>query len=147
MKATGTLHAQRQITLNAAPDAVWQRIGDFNGLHAWHPAVSGSRLLAGNNNQAGAERLLTLGNGATISERLLEHSDVERLYRYAILESPLPVRDYQSLLRVEAAPDGQALVTWQGEFVAQGVSDEEALGVVEGIYGGGFDQLRQVFSA
>jgi len=145
--ATSSLHAQRQITLNATPDEVWQRVGDFNGLNLWHPAVSASRLLAGSNNQAGAERLLTLGNGATISERLLEHSDSHKLYRYAILESPLPVRDYQSSLRVEPAPGGQALATWQGVFVAHGASDDEALAVVEGIYSGGLDQLRQLFAS
>lgn len=145
--ATSSLHAQRQITLNATPDEVWQRIGDFNGLHLWHPAVNASQLLAGSNNQAGAERLLTLGNGATIHERLLEHSDSQRLYRYGIIESPLPVRDYQSLLRVEPAPDGQALVTWQAEFVADGASDEEVLAVVEGIYADGLHQLRQLFAS
>lgn len=147
MKATGTQHAQRQITLNATPDEVWLRIGDFNGMNTWHPAVSASQLLSGEVNQPGAERLLTLGNGATISECLLEHSDSERLYRYGIIESPLPVRDYESLLRVESAPGGQALVTWQGRFVAQGMSDEEALEVVEGIYAGGLDNLRQLFCA
>lgn len=146
MNARGTLHAQRQIILNAGPDEVWQRVGDFNGLDLWHPAVSGSQLLKGNNNEVGAERLLTLDNGATISERLLEHSDTQRLYRYGMLDSPLPVKDYESLLRVEPASGGKALVSWQGLFVADGASDEQAVDIVEGIYAGGLDQLAQLFA-
>ncbi|MGE8407113.1 MAG: SRPBCC family protein [Pseudomonas sp.] len=143
--AGAALQAERQVTLNASPAEVWETVGNFNGLHAWHPGVTNSELRKGSNNQVGAERLLTLGNGATISERLVGYSDSDRQYRYIILESPLPVRDYTSTLRVDSAANGQSRVTWNATFNAVGVSDDEAIKVIDGVYDGGLEQLGRQF--
>ena len=64
----GELSVQREMTIDRAPATVWKMVGDFNALDVWHPAVTRS-IATGNTH--GATRLLTLGNGATISEKLL----------------------------------------------------------------------------
>jgi len=138
--------AQGEVTLRASADLVWRIVGNFNGLHLWHPAVTGSELSAGSNNAVGAERLLTLDGGGTISERLLAWSDSERRYRYCILESPLPVSGYESEVCVEDLGEGRCRVVWSGTFAAAGVADGQAVEVVRGVYAGGLDYLREQFA-
>lgn len=137
---------QGEVRLQASAEAVWRIVGNFNGLHVWHPAVTGSELVAGRNNEVGAERLLALDGGGNIKERLLAWSDSERSYRYCILESPLPVSGYESEVRVEDLGEGGCRVVWSGWFEAAGVSDGQAVEVVQGIYEGGLGYLRQQFA-
>ncbi|MDU9393898.1 SRPBCC family protein [Pseudomonas sp. zfem002] len=138
--------AQGEVTLKASADLVWQIVGNFNGLQVWHPAVTGSQLTAGDNNEVGAERLLALDGGGTIKERLLDYSSSERRYRYCILDSPLPVSGYESVVRVEDSGDGRCRVVWSGSFAAQGVSDGQAAEIVQGIYDAGLGYLREQFA-
>ncbi|WP_054342903.1 SRPBCC family protein [Neptunomonas antarctica] len=94
--AAGTLEVEESIMVNANPAAVWALAGNFNGLDRWHPAIAKSH-------QAEDVRTLTLQDGATITERLTNYNAQGQHYSYAITSDPLPVKDYQSTLRVESA--------------------------------------------
>ena len=75
------------LTVKGAPDAVWQKIGDFCAIKDWHPAVKGCVV----SDEGGVTfRTLTLADGGSIKEKLLEKTATS--YSYEIIESPLPVR-------------------------------------------------------
>tara|TARA_R110002049_G_scaffold18749_5_gene71292 strand:- start:2010 stop:2501 length:492 start_codon:yes stop_codon:yes gene_type:complete len=139
----GDLNVSKEVTVNASPDTTWKMIGDFNHLDVWHPVVVSSELMHDGNNHM---RLLTLGNGATITEKQISHNDVERSYTYAILTSPLPVADYVSTISVSAAADGKSTVTWSSSFDASGASDEDAVNAISGVYDAGLNSLDKHFN-
>jgi len=139
----GNLNVSKEVTVNASPDTTWKMIGDFNHLDVWHPVVVGSVLTHGKTNDT---RLLTLGNGATITEKQVSRNDTERSYTYAIVESPLPVADYVSTISVTPAADGKSTVTWSSSFDANGGTDEEAVNAITGIYEAGLNNLDKHFN-
>jgi mxaD protein len=150
LAAAPTLEATQSITIKASPDKVWAAVKDFDGLGTWHPAVAKDVIVAGKNNEVGAERLLTLGDGGTIREKLLAWDAKDRSFRYSILEGVLPVSDYTSTLSVKEAAGGQSTVTWSGTFKrkdtgdapAANANDETATTTMNGVYKGGLDNLK-----
>lgn len=104
------------LTFRSAPDAVWDKISDFNGLHTWHPTVAKSEIVSGSSNKEGAVRLLTLKGGGTITEKLLAYDHEGRSFTYEILEGVLPVTSYVSTVAVKPGNDGGSVVAWKGSF-------------------------------
>ena len=123
---------------SASAEQTWNLIGGFNALSDWHPAVEQSQLEAD-----GSIRKVTLGDGTTIFEKLEHHSEESRECRYSIVESPLPVVNYLATLKVSALGEGSQ-VEWSGQFEPLGVSESEAVGLVEGIYRDGLDNLKEL---
>lgn len=145
VQAAESLQVSKDITVNAQAATVWKMIGNFNGLDVWHPVVIGSEITSGKNDELGSVRKLTLGNGATISEKLLAYSGDGKQYRYQILESPLPVQNYVSSLTVSDAGEGKTKITWQSTFQAKGVADEEAVQAITGVYDAGLNHVQAIF--
>ena len=127
------------VDLDAAPDEVWKLIGGFNALPDWHPAVEKSEL-----EEEGQMRTRSLAGGGTITEKLIKKSDQERLYSYSIENSPLPVSNYTSTIRVRDE-GGKTQVEWSSEFNPMGVPENDAVDVIRGIYQAGFDNLNKIF--
>ena len=124
-------------------DDVWKLIGGFNGLPDWHPAVEESET---DGDGEGSVRKLTLAGGGTIVERLERLEDDERQYTYSITDSPLPVSNYVATIRVRDDGDGTAsLVEWSSEFQPAGVSESDAVKVIQEIYSAGLENLKKIF--
>lgn len=126
-------------SLNVSADQVWQMIGHFNALPDWHPAVEKSEL-----KEQGQTRTLSLAGGGTIVEKLEEKDDRSRTYTYSIVDSPLPVKNYTSTIKVTGEGDS-AIVEWSSEFDAAGVGDNDAMKAIEGVYQAGLDNLKKMF--
>ena len=124
--------------LEASADDVWRMIGGFNALPDWHPGVEKSEL-----KKEGQERVLSLAGGGKIVERLEKLSETEREYSYQISESPLPVANYKSTIKVKDGDDG-CTVEWSSDFEAVG-GDNEAMKAIEGVYQTGLDNLKKMF--
>lgn len=140
----GPLTVEREMTIDKAPATVWKLVGDFNALDVWHPAVASSTATGA---KPGATRLLTLGNGATISEKLLARDPAKYSYSYAILKSPLPVKNYKSTLRLSPTADGKTLMKWSSTFEANGADDAKAQEVIQGIYDAGLAKVAANFKS
>ena len=117
--------------------AVWAKVGDFCGIAKWHPALKGCTL---SQKDGATYRLLDLGGGATVLEKLVSRDDAKRSYTYSIVEGVLPVQNYVSTLTVAEAGAGSK-ITWTGKFDAKGASDAEAAKVISGVYKAGQDVL------
>ncbi len=140
MSDNGDLSVSHQQNFAKSADDLWIALGDFNGLNNWHPAVSGSEL-TGSGTQPGDVRVLTLADGAMITEQLQSYDSSGMSYSYSIEESPLPVKNYLSSISVQALSDDSALVTWSSTFDADGAGDEEAKAIIKGIYEAGLSSL------
>lgn len=143
--AAGDLSVTKSIELDAAPTTVWKMIGGFNHLDVWHPVVTGSEL-QGKGMKPGDIRVLSLANGASITEKLIAHSDEQKTYTYAITESPLPVKDYVSTITVSTASDGKSQVEWRSTFNANDAPDSKAVETITGIYDAGLNTLAKHFN-
>jgi len=141
--ATGSLSVEEQIVLEAKPTEVWMAIGRFGGLHEWHPAAKGVAL-HGTGKQAGDTRIIDLGDGASITEVLVDHDDATMSYSYVITASPLPVAGYRSTLRVMADGAGTR-VAWSSTFDANGASAADAEAAIAGVYTAGLGALQERF--
>ena len=122
--------------LDAPADTVWEKIGKFEGLADWHPAVVEVQVEDG-----GKTRRLKLVGGNELVERLVE--DGEGSYTYQIVEGPLPVEDYTATIKVEPA-DGGSKLTWSSKFEPVGDA-MAARSAIEGIYQAGLDSVGKLF--
>ena len=125
--------------LNVSADEAWRLIGGFNALPDWHPSVEKSELT-----EEGQTRTLSLAaGGGTIVEKLERMDDGSRTYSYSIVDSPLPVADYRSTIKVSGEGDDCTL-EWSSEFEPVG-GENEATDAVREIYQAGFDNLKKMF--
>jgi mxaD protein len=152
LAAAPWLHASDTVSIDAPASKVWSTVKDFNGLNTWHPALASDEIVEGTNNKVGAVRVLTLKGGGTVKEKLLAFDDKGRTFKYAIVESVLPVSHYTSVLVVKSAGKGKSTVTWSGHFKrkntgdkpADGENDKAAVDTANSVYSGGLDNLKKM---
>lgn len=125
--------------VEASADAVWDLLRDFGGVQRFSPAIEKCTV---EGEGIGAVRTLTMPGGLSIQERLEAFDDTGRRLQYAITSGPLPMENY--LATIEVREDGDACaIDWSSTFDAKGVSDEQAVGMVEGIYTGGIQGIKK----
>lgn len=130
-------------------EQVWERIRDFNGMPKWHPRIRESRIEnAEPSDRIGCIRNFQLQSGDTIREQLLGLSDYDMFYTYAILESPMPLQNYVSTLRLTRVTDGEhTFGEWSAEFDCAPEKEQDLVtGVGTNVFQGGFDALKRHFS-
>ena len=151
LAARQPLKVTEHIDISAPPAKVWEAVRDFDSL-AWHPAVGSTTLDKGTKDKRGAVRTVTTKDGAKLVEELLSHQDSTRSLKYRIIDSPLPVSDYVSTLKVKAAKGGSR-VEWSSTFKrkdekpAEGADNVGAKKAVAGIYTSGLGALKQQLEA
>jgi mxaD protein len=153
--AAPELHVKKTITIALPADQVWNASKNFNGLNTWHPALASDEIVSGSNNTVGAVRLLTLKGGGTIKEKLLAFDETGHRFRYAIVESVLPVSHYSSTFVVTSLAPDKTLVTWSGRFKRKDVgdspadtdNDKAAVDAITGVYTSGLDNLKKIVEA
>jgi len=138
----GAAEVSRSITVQADASTVWQSVGPFCAIRDWHPAIE---TCAEEKIGGAMHRRLGTADGAEFLEEQLAHDDAAMSYSYAIIESPLPVQDYESTISVDESGDG-AVITWESTFEPNGVTAEEATTIVAGIYDAGLEALQQHFA-
>lgn len=155
-KGPQQLEVEEYVNINAAPEAVWDKIRNFGGLDQWHPAVAKVEVVEGENNKVGAIRVLTLKDGGTVRERLLKYSDREREMKYSIVEGVLPVSSYVSEIEVKRGKTpGTSVVEWEGKFKRKdgsdnpktGEDDKAALDTMRGVYKSGLEHLKKLMES
>ncbi len=124
-------------------DAVWAVVSDFGGIHKYMRGMAPAQCQG---EGLGAERALAMGD-QTVVERCTWLDDAAHHLGYTVLEAgPLPVDRYVAAVRLEADGDG-TLVDWSSSFEPRGVSEEEAVKTIEGVYRGGIKGFAKFLSA
>jgi hypothetical protein len=120
--------------------ALWAQFGGWCAIAEWHPAVKSCE----ESKEGDAEfRTLTLQDGGKIKEKLVDKGASS--YRYAIVESPLPVKNYEAQFTV--TPDDDDLdevnIVWAATYdAADGKDDTEARKTIDGIFKAGIDNIK-----
>lgn len=132
----------RTVKVNASAEQAWEVIGPFCAIADWYPGIDSceEETIDGTTHR----RLIT-ADGGQFLEKLLAHDDGGMSYSYAIVEGPLPVAGYSSTMSVTEA-GGETIITWESTFEPDGVSEDEAVEVITGVYDGGLEALRQHFA-
>lgn len=128
------------VAMNA--DSLWQAIGSFAAIGEWHPMME--KVEADGENKGSTRRLQLVG-GAQILERLEEVSPTERLYRYSIIRSPLPISDYVSEIRVKDNGDGTSTVEWTSDFSVNNANESDVVKTLQSVYQAGLDNLQKMY--
>ncbi len=138
----------RSTILDQPTDAVWEVLRDFNGHDRWHPVVDTSQIERGeSSDRIGCVRRFKLTDGGELRERLLTLSDMEQSYSYCLLDTPIPLFNYVSHVRLLPVTDGERTFwQWESTFsTPKGREDELTELVGDGIYGDGFTAIRNHF--
>jgi mxaD protein len=150
--APKTLKVVKTADIQAPVEKVWNAIKDFDSLNKWHPTFVKDEIVKGDNNKPGAVRKLTIKDGPSFTEELLAFDEATHSYRYRIIESPLPLRDYVSHISVKPGPKGGSHVTWSGTFKRKSTADsppeaendDAATKLITGVYEGGLANLKKM---
>jgi carbon monoxide dehydrogenase subunit G len=119
------------VTVGAAPDAVWVKVGDFGGLGEFLPGIDSFRL-------EGDERVIGIF-GMEVRERLLSRDDATRTLSYSVIDG-LPLESHKATLSVEPEGDGSK-VTWAYE-----VEPAEMAALLNDNYKAALAALAAIFS-
>ena len=135
----------RSTVMENPVEEVWEILRDFNGHDQWHPAVRESHVERGeSSDRVGCVRKFKLEDGSELREQLLTLSDLEQTYSYCLLDTPIPLFNYVSHVRLYPVTDTDHTIwEWEGRFdTPEGQEDELAELVGSGIYEAGFDAIR-----
>jgi len=130
-------------TIAAPASKVWELLGDFGGVTKWGGAMLQSCSVEGVG--VGAVRRIGLPGGAEIAERCEAYDAIGRSLTYSIVgKSPIPIKNYESTCSVVETGENECRVDWNGHFEPDGVAEEQAQGMVRGIYVGGITAVRKL---
>lgn len=143
----GSLAVGKKAEINVDPKAMdaerarlWKQFGGWCAISEWHPAVAKCE-----ESKEGADtfRTLTLKDGGKIKEKLLE--SVDNRYKYAIIESPLPVKNYEAQFALTPDDDDEDEINfaWSAVFdPADGKDPKDSRGVIDGIFKAGMENIK-----
>ena len=133
-------------TVLAAPiEVVWEVLRDFNGHDRWHPAVATSEIERGRDaDRVGSIRRFKLTDGSELREQLLTLSDAETAYSYCLFDTPVPLFNYVSHLRLLPVTDtDHTFWEWEGRFDTPADQHDAMVRMVgTDIYEAGFGAIR-----
>jgi Polyketide cyclase / dehydrase and lipid transport len=134
------LEVKKKINAPALSPKVWEIAGGFCAIKDWHPLVADCKETKEGD---ATIRTLSLKDGGSIKEKLLESDDTS--YSYEIIESPLPVKNYQAKFWIEEderSPD-RTTIHWDATFDANGASDDDATKKISDIFFAGLKGIKQ----
>ena len=121
--------------------ALWKQFGGWCSIKDWHPAVAKCDESKDGDTTL---RTLTLKDGGVVKEKLLE-STANR-YRYAIIESPWPIKNYEAQFTL--TPDDDDLdevnFAWSAVFDPNGKPDKEVRALIDGVIKAGMDNIKKL---
>jgi carbon monoxide dehydrogenase subunit G len=110
---------RKEISIDAAPEKVWDAVRDFGALH--------ERLVPGfvaDCRMDGEDRIVTFASGAVMREVLIDLDDEERRLVWSIVDGPY--RHHNGAAQVFAEGDGSRFV-WTTDLLA----DDEVVKITE----------------
>jgi hypothetical protein len=114
-------------------DSMWRDLGSFQGIARWHPMLQSA---VGQGEDPGATRILEALDGQKWTERLTAMEPSQRLYRYEVASTDLPIADFRGEFFVRDGGPHKCTVVWTALFTVT-ASDEKAIS----------DTVREFFRA
>lgn len=138
--AWSTLNTYESVTVNAPPARAWATVNRWDALQSWCPAFEKTEIVSGGTD-VGSVRAITLANGPTFTEELLALDGPGMSLRYKIIDSPLPIVEYVSGMRVVSVAKGTSEIIWYSSYKRRAkdnpgpdANDEAMQKLVGGLY-------------
>lgn len=143
--------AEETVQIKRAPADVWKRIGDFDSLSTWNPAVKESTVSKGN--EPGSERKVVLANGGELVDNLDSWDATAMTYTYRLYQENVEafaVSYYTAELTVAPSEAGSE-VKWTARYYRgdthndppENLNDEAAAKAIHDYYRAGLDALKR----
>lgn len=136
------IEVERSVNIDIPPATLWDRIGAYDAIAAWHPGIAAAILSTVDGR---TRRTLTLIDDAVLIEDRLDDGSDPYAYEYEIVDGPVPVANYQARFAVFSHGQG-SIVTWSGRFDAKGIDETQAKHLVAGIYAAGLTAIADLAS-
>lgn len=109
---------QKEILINASPDAVWSALREFGALHTRLAKgfVTDTRLV-----DEGRKRIVTFSNGSTAQEILVGLDDGLKRIAYAVVESA-QITQHSASAQVFDAGENQSRFVWTTDLLPDAVA-------------------------
>lgn len=111
------IRLRNAVDVHAAPNDVWQVLGDLAATTEWLPGTIAARM-------EGDTRICTTVDGFDIREQISDYSDERRTYRFKHLAVPVPIRDSEGVFTVKAGSNDGATVVLESSFEAADAAHE-----------------------
>lgn len=145
--AAGKLKVTEEGDLNVNADKVWSVIGDFGGLTKFMGGGNMKLELTGTSTDAGSTRTLSMDNGFSITEALVDYDAENRSYSYIAINGGGSVKNYLSTLHVEPTGKNSCKIIWSATFdPKEGADDATAKQGMSNIYKGAIAGIQKYFS-
>lgn len=128
--------------IDGSTDEVWDIVSNFNGLDSFVEAVTNCKTKGSG---VGTVRTLTLQDGGKVKEKLDSLDTDEKVLRYSIVESPMPIENYSGTMQVRELENGQSKFIWSSTFEAAEGTEEDMKEALEGLYSLGVKGLQNKF--
>jgi hypothetical protein len=135
-----TLNTYASVRVNAPAERAWATINRWDALQSWCPAFEKTEIVSGGTD-VGSIRALTVVKGPTFTEELLAVDPSAMSLRYKIVESPLPIVEYVSGMRVVSVAEGTSDIIWVGSYKRRAkdnpgpdANDEAMMKFIGGLY-------------
>ena len=123
-------------------DAVrlWRAISDFEHIDAW----ANLKVVSTTGTGIGDTRTIEMPSGQVVTERLIEFDSARQSLAYEAVEpNPYPMRNYRSIISLEAIANRQCRLNWLGEYEPlTGTDFLKTDALVRRIYQAGIDLLH-----
>ena len=138
------LNVYQTVDINLPATQVWDLVKGWNNLHGWHPAFISTELVSGENNTPSSVRKITLKDGPSFDEELLQFNNQMMMMQYRIIgENALPIQDYNAMIGVTPLGLNQSMVVWRAMYRSKpGQKDDANLALVNGLFRAGLDALK-----
>lgn len=131
--------------LQASSEQVWELVRGFGEIMKWSGGAIESVDVEGDG--IGAVRTLGIPGGARLQEKLEAYDDAGRTFSYSFVgKLLLPLNDYYATMTIIDTGANQCRVEWGSTFSPNGVSEEQAGSMVEGIYKNGIVGIKKALS-
>jgi hypothetical protein len=108
-------------TLHHSAESMWRELGSFQDIARWHPMVA---AIHGDGDEPGATWTVETRDGHRQVVRLVEVDSEQRLYRYEMTSTDLPIADYVGELRIRADTAEKCTVVWTARFTVTSGDDK-----------------------
>lgn len=134
--------ARARLALTA--DEAWRNLGDFGAVGDWHPML---QSVTSEGNAPNDLRRAEGEDGSQQVERLTHYDKNDRCYRYEMVETALPVRNYTSEFRVDQTGNDTCSVRWSAEFEVTQEDKEAGKAMISGFLEAGTNALEQFYGS
>lgn len=120
-------------------EMLWDYLKRFSVIGDWNLSV---KLIKTDGDIVGSTRTIVFEGVGEFVERLEMRDESERVCTYAIIDSPLDVKNCTVQIKVKDNGDGTSLVEWDADFIANSEQELSTVRILQTLYQEVLDNLE-----